>query len=97
MLRIAGARDTHASFVDDDHDHDLRWIGDRREALQHVDALEPLRRAQPLGHGVDQRRLERCTDVDTREPLQFFVGRDEISVHLDVGDDLARLKRSRYR
>ncbi|OLE81824.1 MAG: hypothetical protein AUF76_12000 [Acidobacteria bacterium 13_1_20CM_2_65_9] len=87
-IGIARHLDLDRSLVDDDDDEDLRGIGDRREALEHLHALEALGRAQPRRDLVDGRRLDAHADLDARELADLLVRRRGVAVDLDRGNDL---------
>ena len=82
VVGIARHLDVHGAFVDDDHEQDLRQIRDRGEALEHLDALEFLGRAQPFGHRVDGAAVERRADGDAREAADIVIARQNVSVDL---------------
>ena len=87
MIGIAGHDDLHRPFVDDDHEHDLRRIGNRREALQDLHALEPLCLSQPGGDRFDGRFVHRHADADVRETPHLLVRRRRVALNLDSGND----------
>jgi hypothetical protein len=88
--RIVGHLDLHRPFVDNDHEENLRRIGNRGEPLQHLHALEPLRGAQTRSHIVDGRWFEASADFDAREATDLVVGRGRVSVYLDCHDRFGR-------
>ena len=74
-------------FVHDHDEHDLRRVGNRRKALQHLDALEAVAGLQPLDDGGGGVGCERRADVDAREPADLGVRRQHVAVDADFGDD----------
>ena len=85
-IRIAGPFDVDRAFVNDDHDQHLGGIGDRREALQDFDVLEPLRRTQPRGHLGEGCLGYARTDVNAGQPPDLVVAGDGVAVDLNGGD-----------
>ena len=77
---LIGHVDTHGALVHDEDQHDLRRIADRGEALQHLDVLELLRRAQARGHVGDRRRAERIAGFTPAMAEHLVVGHDQIAV-----------------
>ena len=90
MARIAGAFDRDRAFVDDDDEDDLRRVRDRSKALEHLDAIESLRRAKALGDGRHRVGQNRGADCDAGEPPDLVVARGDVAVDADVGDDVVR-------
>ena len=87
MIGIAGHLDVHRALVDDDDDQNLRGIGDRRESLEDLDALEAFGAAKPLGDGVECAGVEGCAGADAGEAAHLVVAREQVAVNLDRGDD----------
>ena len=87
LIGIAGHDDLHRPFVDDDHEHDLRRVGNRREALEDLHALEPLCRPQPGGDRFDRRVVDRHADADVRETAHLLVRRRGVALNLDPGHE----------
>ena len=83
---VAGQLDLHRPFVDDDDDDDLSGIGDRREALEDIDAFEALRRAKTRGGVCQRRRTNRRADADAGELRDLLIGRRHVAVDTNFGD-----------
>ncbi len=90
VRRVAGHLDPYGTFVDDDHQQDLRRIRDRREPLQYLDAFEAFGGAQPRGDLVDGVGLNRRADLDAGEAAHLVVFGRGVAVDLNGGHDLRR-------
>ena len=90
---VAGPFDVDGTFVDDDHQQNLRRVFDRREPLQDLDVVEPFRGPEPgrdLVHGV---RIDQRADLDARETTDLVVLGDGVAVDLNRRNGLAALPR----
>ena len=94
MIGIRRSLDLHGSLVNDDHEDDLRRVGDRSVPLQDLDAFEPLRRAEARRRLGDDVRARGGADGHAREAPHFIVARRDVAVDADVDDRFRRgLKR----
>ena len=71
LVRLVDTFDFDRTFVDDDDENDLRGVGDRREALQHLDPFELVCGAESGRHLLEQVWSEGRADLDA-----CILGRD---------------------
>ena len=89
--RVVEQLDLDRAFVDDDDEHYLARVLDRRVALEHLHLFELVRRFEPRGNGLYEARRERRADFDPGQPAQLFVGSEHVALRPDVGDDFGGL------
>ena len=88
---VAGPFDMDRTFVDDDHQQNLRRVGDRREPSQDLDVFEPFGGPEPGRDLVHGARIDRRADLDAGETAHLVIFGDGVAVDLDRGNCVAAL------